>query len=54
MDVIKSPWYTWGDFMFLYWFVYAAAAATDFCSRHNFLQTFWISFIFGMVVGPDP
>ena len=29
MSTIKSPWYTSGDFMFLYWsYVAAATAAT--------------------------
>ena len=27
--------------------------SAEFCSRHNFWTTFWISFIFGMIVGPD-
>ena len=52
--VIKSPRYTGGDF---YVFVPVPtappAAAADSCSRDNFWTTFWISFIFGTIVGPD-
>ena len=48
--IIKSPRYTGGDFLFLY---AAAAAAADSCPRDNFWTSFWISFIFGMIVGPD-
>ena len=50
-----------GDFMFLYRFVRRRrrrrrrrpqpAAAS--CPRDNFWTTFWISFIFGTIVGPD-
>ena len=36
--------HTGGDFMFLYRFVW---------SCDNFWTTFWISFIFGWIVGPD-
>ena len=31
----------------------APPAAADSCSRDNFWTTFWISFIFGTIVGPD-
>ena len=62
--LIKSPQYTGGDFMFLYRFVRRRrrrrrrrrplpAPAADSCSRDNFWTTFWISFIFGTIVGPD-
>ena len=40
---IKSPQYTGGDL----------PPAADSCSRDNFWTTFWISFIFGTIVGPD-
>ena len=36
--IIKSPWYIGG---------------ADACSRDNFWTTFWISFIFGTIVGPN-
>ena len=29
------------------------AAAADSCSHDNFWTTFWISFIFGTIIGPD-
>ena len=50
--MIKSPWYTGGDF---YVFVpfRTPAPATGFCPRDNFWTTFSISFIFGTIVGPD-
>ena len=62
--LIKSPQYTGGDFMFLYRFVRRRRRlrrrrrrppppAADSCSRDNFWTTFWISFIFGTIVGPD-
>ena len=51
LTVIKSPRYTGGDLMFLY--AAAAGSAADTCSRDNFWTTFWISFIFGTIVGPD-
>ena len=31
----------------------AATPSADFFSRNNFWTTFWISFIFGTIVGPD-
>ena len=61
-SLIKSPQYTGGDFMFLYRFVRRRRRlrrrrrpppAADSCSRDNFWTTFWISFIFGTIVGPD-
>ena len=54
--VIKSPQYTGGDFMFLYRIVRRRRRRRrriDSCSRDNFRTTFSISFIFGMIVGPD-
>ena len=63
--IIKSPQYTGGDFMFLYRFVRRRRRrrrrsrrrrrppAADSCLRDNFWTTFWISFIFGTIVGPD-
>ena len=54
LTIIKSPQYTGGDFMFLYRFVRRRRRpAADSCSRDNFWTTFWISFIFGTIVGPD-
>ena len=55
--LIKSPPVYWG---WLYVFVPVRTPppappppAADSCSRDNFWTTFWISFIFGTIVGPD-
>ena len=50
-SVIKSPRYTGGDYVFVPVSTPPAPAA-DSCSHDNF-WTFWISFILGMIVGPD-
>ena len=47
-DIIKSPRFTGGDFVFV-----PVRTLPDSCSRNNFWTTFWISFIFGTIVGPD-
>ena len=59
-NIIKSPRYTGGDFICFCTGSYAAAAAAagaaaaaDSCPRDNFWTTFWISFIFSTIVGPD-
>ena len=62
----KSPRYTGGDFMFMYRFIRRRprrprrlpnrpppSPPADSCSRDNFWTIFWISFIFGLIVGPD-
>ena len=51
LALIKSPRYTGGDYVFIP--VCAPAPAADSCSHDNFWTTFWISFIFGTIVGPD-
>ena len=60
-SVIKSPRYTGGDFMFLYRFVRRHRRRRHHRRRRpqilvhaiTFDQLFWISFIFGTIVGPD-
>ena len=52
VKLIKSPQYTRGDF-YVFVLVRTPPPATDSCSRDNFWTTFWISFIFGKIVGPD-
>ena len=57
--IIKSPRYTGGDFMFLYWLVRRRRRRRR---RHwpqilvhaITFEQLWISFIFGTIVGPDP
>ena len=44
--------YTGGDFVFVPVCTPLPPAADPF-SRDNFWTTFWISFIFGTIVGPD-
>ena len=57
--VIKSPQYTGGDFMFLYRFVrrrrHRPRRRRPQILVHAIAlwTTFWISFIFGTIVGPD-
>ena len=56
--IIKSPRYTGGDFMFLYRFVRRRRRPRrhrpqTFVHAITFEQHFWISFIFGTIVGPD-
>ena len=46
----SSPRYTGGDYVFV---PVRTPPAADSCSRDNFWTTFQISFIFGMIVGPD-
>ena len=48
---IKSPRYIGGDYVFVP--VRTPPPAADSCSRDNFWTTFWISLIFGTIVGPD-
>ena len=52
---LSHPSIPGGDFMFCTgWYAAAArAAARTRFSRDNFWTTFRISFIFGMIVGPD-
>ena len=50
VPVVKSPRYTSGDYVFV---PVRAPPAADSCSRNNCLTTFWISFIYGTIVGPD-
>ena len=53
--IIESPQYTGGDFMFLYRFVRLRRRRRPQILVHaiTFEQLFWISFIFGTIVGPD-
>ena len=55
INLIKSPQYTGGDFMFLYRFVRRRRRRRrpQILVHENFWTTFWISFIFGTIVGPD-
>ena len=50
IPVFKSPQYTGGDFMFLYRFVRRRRRRPQILVH---AITFWISFIFGTIVGPD-
>ena len=54
---IKSPQYTGGDYVFVPVRtpppLPPPPPAADSCSRDNFWTTFWISFIFSTIVGPD-
>ena len=50
--LIKSPRYTGGDYVFVPVRTPPPPAA-DSCSLDNFWTTFWISFIFGTIIGPD-
>ena len=53
VKLIKSPQYTGGDFYVFVPVRTPPPPATDSCSCDNFLTTFWISFFFGKIVGPD-
>ena len=51
--LIKSPWYTGDDFMFLHRFVRRRRRSQILVHAITFEQLFRISFIFGTIVGPD-
>ena len=53
LSIIKSPRYTEGDFYVFVPVRTPPPPAADSCSRDNFWGTFWISFIFCTIVGPD-
>ena len=54
VSVTKWPWYTRGDFMFLYRFLCCRRRRRQILVHViTFWTTCWISFIFGAIVGPD-